>query len=65
MGDFGGYPPGTCNCDATTWDVSDTQTVHGSSSNAPPPPPILIDFHPSGKNFLYLDGHADNGVAQY
>ena len=51
MGDFGGYPPGACNCDATTWDVSDTQTVDGSSSNAPPPPPILIDFHPSRKEF--------------
>ncbi len=70
MGDFGGYPPGSCQCDATSWDVSDTQTVSGGSSGSNPsppsgPPPILMDFHPGGKNFLYLDGHADNGIIKY
>ncbi len=59
MGDFGGYPPGTCNCDATTWDMSDTDDS-GSVT-----PPVLIDFHPGGKNFLYLDGHADNATCSF
>ena len=54
MADFGGYPPGTCNCDATTWDTSDSDDS-GSFT-----PPTLVDFHAGGKNFLYLDGHADN-----
>jgi prepilin-type N-terminal cleavage/methylation domain-containing protein/prepilin-type processing-associated H-X9-DG protein len=99
MGDFGGYPPGTCNCDATTWDASDIQSPNGQSTNltsgggilsssssssgslsgssssgssstsgsssAGSLPPILVDFHPGGKNFLYLDGHADNASRPY
>ena len=80
-GDFGGYPPpaGSCNCDGTTWDTTDllltdgtwsptssfTASSSSTSSSAGSSPPMLIDFHPSGKNFLFLDGHADNGVAPY
>jgi prepilin-type processing-associated H-X9-DG protein len=74
MGDFGGYPSTACNCDATTWDASDILSTDGTSSgtrsssgssSAGSLPPVLIDFHPGGKNFLYLDGHADNGTAAY
>ncbi len=74
MGDFGGYPPGACNCDATTWDASDLLSTDGtssgtsssaSSSSAGSGPVVLIDFHLGGKNFLFLDGHADNGVSAY
>ena len=79
MGDFGGYPPSACNCDATTWDASDLVFTDGtssgssssassssaSSSSASSLPMVLIDFHLGGKNFLFLDGHADNGVSAY
>jgi prepilin-type N-terminal cleavage/methylation domain-containing protein/prepilin-type processing-associated H-X9-DG protein len=73
MGDYGGYPPGTCNCWAPTYDVSDTNwattnpNTLSSSSSGTSAPSILVDFHPgpNGKNFLYLDGHADNAAALY
>ena len=76
VADSGAYPPATgCRCDGTqanpagpSTDTSGNDSSGTDISNpgytAPidpsNPPPKLIDFHPAGKNFLYMDGHVDN-----
>ena len=72
LADFGAYPANACNCLATSTNPSGPQSTSSTGddtsgtdqSNAGDAvtitPLALIDFHPSGKNFLYMDGHVDN-----
>lgn len=73
LADFGAYPPNACNCLATSTqpngpqstnssgdDTSGADISNGGDTVTVTATTTLIDFHPAGKNFLYMDGHVDN-----
>ena len=72
VADFGTYPANACSCLATSTNPSGPQSTSSTGDDTSGTdqstagdsttivPLQLIDFHPSGKNFFYMDGHVDN-----